>query len=587
VPKKAKPAKRQSKGVTGVECRVSRKTEGVSGDTCQVTGKTKPLYRKPPPKPGRATRVESREPTSERGVHAASSTGCELTLKRTKVRAPADDLPHAHLISPAHFELREDGSIGAPASGTARSEQTSNAVLEAGAPPATLITDHLSLTTPRLAFTDPARGIWLYHGNSLELLDAIAVKYPAGRFDAIFADPPYFLSNGGITCHAGKMVKVDKGDWDVSRGPELNHEFNVEWLRRCQRVLKPNGTIWVTGTHHVIFSIGYAMQQLGYKILNDIAWEKPNPPPNLSCRYFTHSTETVLWAAKNDKSKHVFSYQEMRKVTGKQMKTVWRKEEFEPRMDTDKHGLKLAEKEFEGRAELLLRQAAQQCGPTEEKEIRVHPCSSVVEEFSPIWTMTAPGSDEKTHGKHPTQKPVALVERCLLASTNEGDLVLDPFLGNGTTAVASLRLKRGCVGVELDLHHVEIAARRADREIIEIWLRHFRVRVEITVTGRAELPLRQAAQQHGPTESQIDLAIFPDSINGSRDMADVPEIQTERIFHECKFVFLSCAQVERGAVVHTTVDISLQEAWAKTPNGKRRETTHVVRCETEIFRINQ
>ncbi len=88
--------------------------------------------------------------------------------------------------------------------------------------------------------------------------DAIAAKYPEGRFDAIFADPPYFLSNGGITCHAGKMVKVDKGDWDVSRGPELNHEFNTEWLRRCQRVLKPNGTIWVTGTHHVIFSIGYA-----------------------------------------------------------------------------------------------------------------------------------------------------------------------------------------------------------------------------------------------------------------------------------------------------------------------------------------
>ena len=122
------------------------------------------------------------------------------------------------------------------------------------------------------------------------------------------------------------MVKVDKGDWDKSRGAEFNHEFNLEWLRRCQRVLKPNGTIWVSGTHHVIFSIGYAMQQLGYKILNDIAWEKPNPPPNLSCRYFTHSTETILWAAKNEKSKHTFNYQEMRKVTGKQMKTVWRKE---------------------------------------------------------------------------------------------------------------------------------------------------------------------------------------------------------------------------------------------------------------------
>jgi len=140
----------------------------------------------------------------------------------------------------------------------------------------------------------------------------------------IFADPPYFLSNGGITCHAGKMVKVDKGDWDKSRGPEENHQFNTEWLRRCQRVLKPNGTIWVTGTHHVIFSVGYAMQQLGYKILNDIAWEKPNPPPNLSCRYFTHSTETIIWAAKSEKSKHHFNYQAMRQANhGKQMKTVW------------------------------------------------------------------------------------------------------------------------------------------------------------------------------------------------------------------------------------------------------------------------
>jgi hypothetical protein len=164
---------------------------------------------------------------------------------------------------------------------------------------------------------------------------------------------------------------------------------------------------------------------------------------------------------------------------------------------------------------------------------------------------------------------VALVERCLLASTNEGDLVLDPFLGNGTTAVVSLRLKRGCVGVELDIVHVEIAGYRADREIIEIWLRHFRVRVEITVCGRDGVSLSQTDlfRAHSPrpetpdARPQIDLAIFPDSINGSRRMAGVPEIQTERIFHECKFVFLSCAQVERGAVVHTTIDVSLQEAW--------------------------
>lgn len=372
------------------------------------------------------------------------------------------------------------------------------------------------------------------------------------------------------------MVKVDKGDWDVSRGPELNHEFNTEWLRRCQRVLKPNSTIWVTGTHHVIFSIGYALQQLGYKILNDIAWEKPNPPPNLSCRYFTHSTETVLWAAKNEKSKHVFNYQEMRKVTGKQMKTVWRKNEFEP-------------------------QRAQRT--QSENEISALSAFSAVD--SSIWTLGAPGSDEKTHGKHPTQKPVALVERCLLASTNEGDLVLDPFLGNGTTAVAAIRLKRGCVGIELDLRHVEIAARRANREIIEIWLRHFRVRIEVSVCGGAPVLRSSSATEGGSVPAsrlsschpspvtrhpQNDLDLDSDSINGSRDMADVPEFPTERIFHETKFVFLSCgaglprrSETETGAVVHTTVDVSLQEGWAKTPNGKKRETTHVVRCETENF----
>ncbi len=255
-----------------------------------------------------------------------------------------------------------------------------------------------------IVFSDKARGVWLHHGDSLAVLDAIADEYPEGRFDCIFADPPYFLSNGGITCQGGKMVKVDKGDWDKSRGAEVNHAFNLEWLRRCQRVLKPNGTIWVSGTHHVIFSVGYAMQQLGFKVLNDITWEKPNPPPNLSCRYFTHSTETILWAAKNEKSKHCFNYSLMRETNGgKQMKSVW--------------------------------------------------------------NMTAPSGDEKTHGKHPTQKPLKLVERCILASTNEGDLVLDPFLGGGTTAVAALRTKRKCVGVEADAAHIALCIRRVKSEV--------------------------------------------------------------------------------------------------------------------------
>jgi site-specific DNA-methyltransferase (adenine-specific) len=314
-------------------------------------------------------------------------------LYRTKPPKPANtELVHATPIAPAHFQLRDDGTIAVE-----RREEK---------------------RAPVLTFSDPARSIWLYHGNCFELLDAIAAKYPEGRFDCIFADPPYFLSNGGITCHAGRMVKVDKGDWDKSQGADENHNFNREWLVRCQRVLKPNGTIWVSGTHHVIFSIGFAMQQLGFKVLNDIAWEKPNPPPNLSCRYFTHSTETILWAAKNEKSKHAFNYQEMRKVTGKQMKTVWRRDEF-ARDEAD---------------------------------------------LDSVWTMTAPSSDEKTFGKHPTQKPIALIERCLLASTSEGDLVLDPFLGGATTAVTCMRMKRGCVGIELDESHAKLAVKRIEGE---------------------------------------------------------------------------------------------------------------------------
>ncbi len=467
---------------------------------------------------------------------------------------PSGDLPHSKPLAPSHFTLREDGSIapvGQASSPAFRDSeqhsprQPSAAGLGIQSPSSTL---NSQPSTPSLIFSSEAPFVRLYHGNSLELLDAIHSRYgDAGRFDCIFADPPYFLSNGGITCHAGKMVKVDKGDWDKSRGPALNHEFNKEWLLRCQRVLKPNGTIWVSGTHHVIFSIGYAMQELGFKILNDIAWEKPNPPPNLSCRYFTHSTETILWAAKNEKSKHTFNYAAMKSVTGKQMKTVW--------------------------------------------------------------TMNAPKNGEKSFGKHPTQKPVALIERCILASTNEHDLVLDPFLGSGSTAIACLRLNRHFIGIELDLSHVTLARTRTDREIITLWLRNFQVRITIAVAGRAthsvraafddlvpgraELPLRPNIREASlstprpPTLApfQIDLDLFPDSINGSPSMDEPPQIPTERIFHETKFVFLSCAEVAHGSIVHTTVDVSLQEAWAKTPTGKKRETTHIVRCETEILRV--
>lgn len=248
-------------------------------------------------------------------------------------------------------------------------------------------------------FRNDKLGIWLYQANCIEFMDTLIEKFQNGIFDMIFADPPYFLSNGGMTCHAGKMTTVNKGEWDKSNGPERNHEFNLAWLSRCQRVLKPNGTIWVSGTHHVIYSVGYAMQQLGMKILNDITWEKPNPPPNLSCRYFTHSTETIIWAAKMAKSKHTFNYELIRAMNkGKQMKSVW--------------------------------------------------------------SIPAPSSEEKKFGKHPTQKPLQLLERIIVASTNEGDLIFDPFAGSSTTGVAAVRTRRRFVGTELESQYLALSIAR-------------------------------------------------------------------------------------------------------------------------------
>ncbi len=239
----------------------------------------------------------------------------------------------------------------------------------------------------------------LFKANCLDALDSI----PANSIDMIFADPPYFLSNGGMSCHAGKRVSVNKGDWDKSMGIEETHKFNSEWLKKCQNVLTKDGTIWVSGTSHVIFSIGFAMQQLGLKILNDIAWFKINPPPNLCCRYFTHATETIIWAAKNKDSRHYFNYPEMRKRNNnKQMQS--------------------------------------------------------------LWSITAPKQEEKIYGKHPTQKPLALLERIILASTKSHDIVLDPFTGSSTTGVAACRLGRYFVGIDSNKEYLDLPIKRLNFE---------------------------------------------------------------------------------------------------------------------------
>lgn len=213
-------------------------------------------------------------------------------------------------------------------------------------------------------------------------------KIRPGAVDMVFADPPYFLSNDGITCQGGKMVSVNKGDWDKAPSVADKHRFNRRWIRLCRQALAPNGSIWISGTLHNIYSIGMALEQEGFKIINNITWQKTNPPPNLACRCFTHSTETVLWAQKDEKNaRHLFNYQLMKEQNGgKQMKDVW-------------------------------------TGP-----------------------LTPPA--EKKHGKHPTQKPLYLLERIIEASTGPGALVLDPFCGSSSTGVAARKLGRKYIGID-------------------------------------------------------------------------------------------------------------------------------------------
>ena len=238
----------------------------------------------------------------------------------------------------------------------------------------------------------------LYLGDCLELLRKIKPE----SVDMIFADPPYFLSNNGITCKGGRMVSVNKASWDEGGDFKENHAFNRRWIRMCRRVLRPNGTIWISGTLHNIYSIGMALQQERYKLINNITWKKTNPPPNLACRCFTHSTETILWARKDEKkARHLFNYEQMKKMNGgKQMKDVW-----------------------EG-------------------------------------SLTRPS--EKWAGRHPTQKPEYLLERIILASTEKGDVVLDPFCGSGTTGVVSGKYGRQFIGIDNNEEYLDIAKKRLD-----------------------------------------------------------------------------------------------------------------------------
>ena len=240
--------------------------------------------------------------------------------------------------------------------------------------------------------------------------------------DLVFADPPYFLSNGGFTCQSGRRAPVAKGEWDRSLGLDAEYAFALQWLSACRRVLKATGSIWVSGTQHGIFAVGFALQKLGFRLLNTVTWFKPNASPNLSCRYFTHSTELLIWASPGHRGplRHQFNYLAMKNVNGgKQMRDVW----------------------------MLPRAGEEELAP---------------DGLGRLWSQLTPRKEEKSWGKHPTQKPLALLERIIAASTSVSDLVLDPFSGSGTTGVAALRLGRRYLGIELEPEYLRISRRRLE-----------------------------------------------------------------------------------------------------------------------------
>ena len=238
------------------------------------------------------------------------------------------------------------------------------------------------------------RDFTLLHGDCFELL-----KQFNFHFDMIFADPPYFLSNDGISVQAGRIVSVNKGDWDKGGSPDEINAFNERWISLCRDKLKDNGTIWISGTYHNIFSVANCLTQAGFKILNVVTWAKTNPPPNISCRYFTYSTEFIIWARKNAKTPHLYNYDVMKHLNdGKQMTDVWRLPAIAP------------------------------------------------------W--------EKSCGKHPTQKPLSLLTRIILSCTRHNAWILDPFSGSSTTGIAANLIGRRFLGIEKDEQFVKISKLR-------------------------------------------------------------------------------------------------------------------------------
>ena len=234
----------------------------------------------------------------------------------------------------------------------------------------------------------------LYLGNSMQILCQLQEQV-----DMIFADPPYFLSNGGKKIQGKRMVSVDKGNWDKLDSIDSIDQFNQEWINACRPLLKDNGTIWVCGTFHNIYSVEKCLKNAGFQIINVITWQKSDPTPTWGELHFNFSSEYIIWARKNPKSKHYFNYELMKQING---------------------GVLMPD----------------------------------------VWKLPTVGMWEKTCGKHPTQKPLRLLYRIIMSSTRVGEVILDPFAGSCSTGIAANLLDRKFIGIDQSEEYLNLGKRR-------------------------------------------------------------------------------------------------------------------------------
>ncbi|WJY18770.1 site-specific DNA-methyltransferase [Alteriqipengyuania flavescens] len=246
-----------------------------------------------------------------------------------------------------------------------------------------------------------------------QILDGDCVQrlreLPDASIDLVFADPPYNLQLGGdLNRPDGSHVDAVTDDWDRFDSFALYDEFTRDWLVECKRVLKPDGALWVIGSYHNIYRVGAILQDLGFWILNDIVWRKTNPMPNFRGTRFTNAHETLLWASQGEKAKYQFNYRAMKTLNDElQMRSDW------------------------------------------------------------VLPICQGGERLKDGGQkvHPTQKPESLLYRVLLATTEKGDVVLDPFFGTGTTGAVAKRLGREWIGCEREEAYRKAARARIDKEL--------------------------------------------------------------------------------------------------------------------------